>query len=127
FPAEPDLLRSAGRMAWHAGNSELARTCWTKAFELRNEGYGSLVSELAKEIGGIEAVRLTAPQSPEAVLSILRDPAVRDESDVREAFAHRINELARGLQSGILQHRLRANAAWLGGDRKEAEDAFRMA
>lgn len=124
FPSDAGQMRTAGRMAWHAGNIDVAERCWSTAFTLSEQGFGSTIGRLFQEAGASTAVELTLPEDEKAALSLVFVPEVLQEPQLQLEVGRRLDGMARRLPEGLLKRRLAATATWFQGDIDAASDAF---
>lgn len=121
FPSNPDLLRTAGRVAWQAGDAPLATRCWKRSFRVRPGGYWEFVTALAVESGPAEAVRLSCPDDPETILQVATNAPADSRVDLREFVGLRLETVAAALPDGRQKDRSLAVADRLAGRYDEAE------
>ncbi|MGC1272867.1 MAG: O-antigen ligase family protein [Planctomycetaceae bacterium] len=115
FPSNPDLLRTAGRVAWQAGDAPLAARCWQRSFYVHPDGYWDFVSALAEEAGPGEAVRLSCPDDSETILQVATNAPPDSRVDLREFVGLRLEAAAAALPEGRRKDRSLAVADRLAG------------
>lgn len=127
FPNDVGLLRTAGKMAWQAGNDRLAQGLWQRAFRLSSNGFGPMIQFVSQEAGVETAVSLLLPQTAEAALSVASSPEILEDPELRVKVADHLSKLAQPLPRGSLRQRLMGIAAWYEGDDSEASVLLRNA
>jgi O-antigen ligase len=124
FPADESMLRTAGQMAWQAGDSTLASRCWKASFTVSRDGFGEFMRALADEAGATTAVELAVPDDLATAVSLIVDPKNSIDVSLRQPLGAKLRELARGLPEGPLRQRVSANIDWLEGRHEAATRQF---
>ncbi len=124
FPTDTDVLRATGRMAWQAGDSDLAVRCWTASFALSSAGFDSLTRRLIDEVGPERTIELTLAHEPATVLNVINDAGDTFDARLEAPLGQLLDDQARRLPSGPFRQRVEANAAWLTGRDDVADDSF---
>jgi len=125
FPTDTDLLRTAGWMAWQAGDSRLSARCWKASFALSDAGFGSVTRRLIDEVGPVQTIDLTIADDPATVLRVINDAGPIFDPRLEAPLGRQLEKQAQHLPAGEFRKRVEANAAWLLGRDDAADDAFR--